>query len=220
MKACRLLLGFAAGVLLASFAQGQAVGYRQHPDHPWGPVYFRALAPDDAEYVPIFAIRSTACIPEDFVLNNIIDMTPGNPPFAMRAYACPLVISGHSVYAEESDVDRMRAPLLTVMEGKNSVVVYLIPNASFYASPGKPVTLTFKRLLDMKEKLVGVATDYSEVFSPNGGPLGGGGKQPWDEIRATGKLTDGRTFRYYAKLETPPGRPDYGIITNFELVIE
>jgi hypothetical protein len=212
MKSAVTILVLLAGAIALP---GQNVAIHTHPEDPWAPMYFRVFAPDDAQYVPFWVLRPLSCWPSDFVVNNVMDMAPGKPPFSLRAYACPLLLTGMSVYANESDSASGRAPLYSQLAGKYSVQLILVPAAD--VDPNKPMTV--KQLLDLPSKLMGVAASYVEKLFPSPGPNGGGAKLPGLEITANGLMFDGRKFEFHVKGVTPPENPARMWFADYRFVL-
>ena len=61
---------------------------------------------------------------------------------------------------------------------------------------------TFQQLTSVPGKILGLARAYTEDVSPDPGPGGGGSKNSWIEITASGVLFDGRTFQFHTKSST------------------
>ena len=182
-------------------ADGVVTIYTHPPDTGTPPAYIRVFVPTgvDPDYVPFWFWRLPACVPPDFVVPQLYDFTPGTGSFAFRAYLCPLVITGRSVFADANDLATLRSPLYFHFEGANSVQVVFLPKADAAALGSK---FTFQQLMAVPGKIMGLARTYAEDVSPDPGPGGGGSKNSWIEITATGVLFDGRTFQFHTKSTT------------------
>ena len=172
--------------------------YTHPPDTGTAPAYIRVFVPSgvDPDFVPFWFLRLPACVPPDFVVPQFYDFTPGSGSLPFRAYACPLVVTGRSVFADASDLQALRAPLYFHMEGANSVQVVFLSRADAAALGSK---FTFQQLMSVPGKIMGLARAYAEDVSPDPGPGGGGSKNSWIEITASGVLFDGRTFQFHTK---------------------
>jgi hypothetical protein len=208
----------ATNLACAVLLPAQNVVIHPHPEDPFAPMYFRVFVPDEADnvpydYVPFWAMRPLHCVPSDFVLNDVYDTTPGKAPFALRAWACPLVVTGWSVYADESDLAALRPPLFSQLEGRSAVQVIFVPRRDFNPS----TRLTSRQLMDIPTKLMGLAWQYTEKLFPQPTPAGGGAKLPGLEISANGVLFDGRKFDFYVKSVTTPDKPNRTALVAWKL---
>lgn len=146
--------------------------------------------PNDRQWAAIVFYRDPDCVPPHFNLGDFFDL-PG--PQGLGAFACPLLIEGHELWANPSSSDiapryvfsRNAVPKLPVW------FVRWDELSEQFETGG--ITMTDLRMMDSLIK--GYASWFEEQLYPNGFPgRTGGADEPGISMRASGRLEDGRAF--------------------------
>ena len=151
-------------------------------ESPGIPAYARVERPFEfhtEQWAAIVFYRSPECVPIAFNLLDFFDI-PG-------AFGCPSTVSGFEVWENEPGVDL--APRQAVYSGL-AVPVWFVPWPALQTALADDV-LTMTELTSL-DPLKGVATVFHELLHP----FGGVAKVPHLTISASGKLLDGRSFRF------------------------
>lgn len=160
------------------------------PEDPGPPFYVRlepsaSPVPMDNGWAALVFYRDPDCIPADFNLLEFFD--------APAAFACPVVMSGSSVWAVAPFVG---SPRVATQQG-NAVPVWFLPADAMLAALADG-HITIGKIAAIPGRMEGVASKFNEVLHPHPLPphLGGGGHpNPGIVINAQGRLADGRSFQ-------------------------
>lgn len=189
---------------------GPAMNVRLVPgvDNP-GPPFYSLIQPGwfpmTDEWAAIAWLRETDCVPDDFNILNLVDLTilfPPAVPFpGPRPFFCPLTITGHEIWNTDPP-DPAVGPLNVTARGLGAVPVWFISTAELLPALQDGV-LTVAELLGMNSLLIGHADRFTltqQTGIARGKP--GAGKI---NITAHGTLEDGRTF-FFQTAEGPPNK--------------
>lgn len=157
-----------------------------------GQVPFYARAPrnqtfDDGEWAVIPFYRSPDCVPVHFNLLDFFDFPDGTN---FGAFECqPVTTDNFSIWKNGPNVDP--APVMSQFHGLGAVPVWFVRVEELEAAVADDV-LTIGELAGLPSLLLGTATHFKETLHPgeSGSPSGGR-----IQIKATGELIDGRSFR-------------------------
>jgi len=156
-----------------------------------GPPFYARLdpipphVPVDNGWVALVFYRNPDCIPAGFNLIEFFD--------APAAFACPVVMTGSSIWAVAPFVG---SPRVATQQG-NAVPVWFLPADAMLAALADG-RVTIGEIATIPGRMIGVATKFNEVLHPHPLPphLGGGGHpNPGIVINAQGRLADGRSFQ-------------------------
>lgn len=155
-------------------------------EDPGPPIYARAtpimgelFQTDEWLVIPFY--RQPTCIPADF---NVLDLFDFPGPGGPGAFGCPLVVNGALLI--EPDAPLGTFPRHAVLEG-SAVPIWLVSRDAFAAAAADGI-VTFAQLQAL-DPVRGTADRFHEVLMP----------RPADhriEIRASGRLEDGRRFDF------------------------
>jgi hypothetical protein len=133
----------------------------------------------------VFFYRSPASVPADFNLLDFLDFTPAFPGGPPRPFLCELLIEGRAFWHSLDDF----APAQQFLHGMGAVPTWFVAWSELEAA-GADGVLTTAELAALPSLQVGEASSFLETIR-NGVPPQRGGSE---EVIATGKLMDGRSF--------------------------
>jgi hypothetical protein len=150
-----------------------------------GPFYARlerGFVHQTDEWVAIAFYRDPECVPLTFNLLNFFAFA-----YIPAVFQCPLTVHGFEIW---DDPATDPAPRQSRLEGNGSVPVWFVSVDDFQAAlPG----ITMAELIEMPSLLEGEASAFEETLHPVGGA-----NRSMIRIVASGRVPDGRKFRYVA----------------------
>ncbi len=177
------------------------------PEDSPGPPFYSLIQPGwfpmTDEWAAIPWLRETHCVPDDFNILTLVDLTilfPPEVPFpGPRPFFCPLTIEGHEIWNTDPPDPRV-GPLNITARGLGAVPVWFVSTAELLPAIADGV-LTIADLEAMSSLLIGYADRFTltqQTGIARGRP--GEGKI---NIASKGTLEDGRTF-FFQTAEGPP----------------
>jgi hypothetical protein len=158
------------------------------------------------EWAVVPWIRDTGCVPADFNILGLLDLTIAFPPAvpfpAPRPIFCPLTVAGHEIWNTDPP-DPSVGPLNINVHGTGAVPIWFVSTTELAAAMADDV-LTITELAAMSSLLVGHA-DHFTLTQQTGVARGRPGEGKIN-IVARGTLEDGRTF-FFQTAEGPPKKP-------------
>jgi hypothetical protein len=180
-----------------------------------GPPYYSLVQdgwfPMTEEWAAVFWMRDPSCVPGDFNLLSLADLTPAFPSGPPRPFLCSLTIGGHEIWNTDPP-DPAVGPLNITAYGLGAVPIYFVDVDEAQAALGDGV-LTIDELEGMSSLQVGYADQFhltQQTGTARGEP--GAGKI---NISSTGTLQDGRTFFF----QTAEGSPNKDPIAQTRIEI-
>lgn len=172
-----------------------------------GPPFYSFIQPGwfpmTDEWAAVPWIRETDCVPSNFNILDLLDLTIVFPPPPAspgpRPFFCDLTVEGHEIW-NTNPPDPSVGPLNTTYKGLGAVPIYFVATAELLPAIADGV-LTITDLEAMSSLRVGHASAFTltnQSGSARGRP--GTGKI---NISATGQLEDGTPF-FFETAEGPP----------------
>jgi hypothetical protein len=197
---------------IAGPSEGPLLNVRQVVgiDNP-GPPFYTLIQPGwfpmTDEWAAVPWIRETDCVPGDFNILNLVDLTilfPPAVPFpGPRPFFCPLTITGHEIWNTDPP-DPSVGPLNITARGLGAVPVWFVSTAELLPAMADGV-VTIAELNAMSSLLIGRA-DHFTLTQQTGTARGRPGEGKIN-IVARGQLEDGRTF-FLQTAEGPPRKDE------------
>lgn len=184
-----------------------------------GPPFYSLIQPGwfpmTDEWGAIAWIRDTDCVPDDFNILTLVDLTilfPPDVPFpGPRPFFCPLTIAGHEIWNTDPP-DPTVGPLNVTAKGLGAVPVWFIATAQLLPAiaDGMLTVAEIEAIAGAApgSVLVGWADRFS--LSQQTGTARGRPGEGKINIAAHGKLEDGRSFSF----QTAEGPPRKGPIAH------
>jgi hypothetical protein len=143
----------------------------------------------DDQWAAIPFYREPACIPADFNLLQMVDLTP-DPVYGLRPFGCALSVEGFELWENGPGIDT--APLHSRLRGIDAVEIWFVswPALSLEVQDGQ---LTVGELGSMPSLRRGIATLFSETLHPFGTS-----KAHNIALEALGYTDDGARFLFHA----------------------
>jgi hypothetical protein len=211
--AAGLVTGCSDPVANSDDVHAPQMNVRQVPgvDNP-GPPFYSLIQPGwfpmTDEYAAIAWTRETHCVPGNFDILTLLDLTilfPPQVPFpGPRPFFCPLTVTGHEIWNTDPP-DPAVGPLNVTIHGLGAVPVWFVSTSEVMAEINSDGNLTIAELESMSSLLIGYADRFTltqQTGTAHGRP--GEGKIV---ISAKGLLEDGRTFLFQTS-EGPPRKPE------------
>ncbi|HSK21338.1 MAG TPA: hypothetical protein VK912_19435 [Longimicrobiales bacterium] len=176
-----------------------------------GPPFYSLIQPGwfpmTDDWAVVAWIRETDCVPDDFNILALVDLTIAFPPAvpfpAPRPIFCPLTIAGHEIWNTDPP-DPSVGPLNITAHGKGAVPIWFVSTTEVAVAMSDGV-LTISELSAMSSLLVGHA--HSFTLTQQTGVARGRPGEGKINIVAQGTLEDGRTF-FFQTAEGPPKKPE------------
>ena len=192
--------------LLLTTGTAIAVDAQVRIDDPQPPFYARiSVNPSlglnqeilhDDQWAAIPFYRDPACIPADFNLLLMLDLTP-DPDYGLRPFGCALAVEGFELWKNGPGIDP--APIHSRLRAIDAVEVWFVswPALSLEVQDGE---LTIGELSSMPSLRRGTATLFSETLHPLG-PANAHNIA----LEALGYTADGARFLFHAVATGQPG---------------
>jgi hypothetical protein len=189
MRKVLLALLLTTGAAIAAEAQVRI-------DDPQPPFYARIEADPSAglaqgifhndQWAAIPFYRDPACVPADFNLLQLVDLTP-DPVYGLRPFGCALAVEGFELWQNGPSIDP--APIHSRLRAIDAVEIWFVswPALSLEVQDGQ---LTIGELSSMPSLRRGTATLFSETLHPAIGPS----KADNIALEALGYTDDGARF--------------------------
>jgi hypothetical protein len=174
-----------------------------------GPPYYSPIQPGwfpmTEEWAAIPWVRQPGCVPADFNILTLLDLTilfPPAVPFpGPRPFFCPLTVAQHEIWNTDPP-DPAIGPLNVTAKGKGDVPIYFVKTSVLLPMiAGGSLTIADLQALDGGDLRIGHATHFTltnQLGTARGRP--GTGKI---NITAKGTLEGGGTF-FFQTAEGPP----------------
>ena len=199
MRKVLLVLLFTTGSAIALDAQVRI-------DNPQPPFYARLsqdpsiglnqeVAHDD-EWAAIPFYRDPACIPADFNLLQMLDLTP-DPVYGLRPFGCALAVEGFELWKNGPGTDP--APIHSRLRAIDAVEIWFVSWTALSVEM-QDGQLTIGELSSMPSLRRGTATLFSETLHPLGPS-----KAHNAAIEALGYTADGARFLFHLAATGLPG---------------
>jgi hypothetical protein len=179
-------------------------------DNP-GPPFYSLIQPGwfpmTDKWAAIPWLRDTNCVPADFNILGLVDLTilfPPEVPFpGPRPFFCPLTIGGHEIWNTDPPNPAV-GPLNVTAYGLGAVPIWFVSTAELLPALDDGV-LTITELAAMSSLLIGHA-DHFSLTQQTGIARGRPGEGKIN-ITARGTLEDGRSF-FFQTAEGPPKKDE------------
>ncbi len=191
---------------LLTIGTGIAAAAQVRIDNPQPPFYARLsqnpslglnqeIVHDD-QWAAIPFYRDPACIPADFNLLQMVDLTP-DPVYGLRPFGCALAVEGFELWQNGPGIDP--APIHSRLRGREAVEIWFVswPALSLEVQDGQ---LTIGELSSMPSLRRGTATLFSETLHPVGLS-----KAHNVALEALGFTDDGARFVFHVAATGVPG---------------
>lgn len=175
-------------------------------DSPGPPFYSpiqQGWFPMTEEWAAVAWLRETHCVPDDFDIMSLFDLTilfpPDVPSPGPRPFFCPLTIGGHEIW-NTNPPDPSVGPLNITAKGLGAVPIWFVRTSQLLPELADGV-LTIADLESMSSLRIGYADRFT--LSQQTGVARGRPGEGKINIAATGRLEDGTTF-FFQTAEGPP----------------
>lgn len=166
----------------------------EHPNGPFysvigiSPVTGALRFPHTEEWGAAPFVRELGCVPPDFNLLSLFDLTPAFPGGPPRSFLCAQTVEGHLIFEDAGPPPS--GLIQSQMHGLGQVPIVFAPWSEIEAAIADDV-LTLPELLALPSAMVGTADFYKETVVTGSLPPG----QVAFRLNAKGTLPDGRAFR-------------------------